>query len=442
MSCGCGKPKCDGHCGISPAVLQINNPSECTLFHRVEVPASMGTSTENPPKNGAYRNVLLVYEADDEAFLYSSDGIPTKITRITNDYVLLENKPQVNGVTLEGDKSLSDLGITDAINAGVAEGVAAEAALREAADQDLQNQIDTIEAASDVVDVVGTYAELQSYDISKLGDNDIIKVLTDETHDDAISYYRFNKQAGTWTYVGSQGPFYTKSETDATFVPQTRTVNGKALSTDITLTAIDVNALPASTVVPTVNNATLTIKQGDTTLGTFSANASENVEINLPASNSIRLTVAYGEGTWENGDMPGLDLDPDNALAKGYISGRIIPSPTFTDESTGTVYTLEDVYNLLEDGKKITLDAVPLGWYIEDSSEPVVQLVDGVPITSRVDSGRGLITYFGGAMCSCAQNYATVTMFGIAIFRYIRSSNQSVAYDFVTQGAERITQVG
>lgn len=213
MSCGCGKPKCDGHCGISPAVLQINN-SECTLFRKVEVPASMGTSVENPPKTGAYRNVLLTYEADGEAFLYSSDGIPTKITGVTSDYDLLVNKPQVNGVTLEGDKSLSDLGITGAIDAGVAEGVAAEAALRAAADQDLQNQIDTLEAASDVVDIVGTYADLLAYDTQHLQDNDIIKVLEDETHDDAISYYRFNKPTGTWTYIGSQGPYYTKEQTD------------------------------------------------------------------------------------------------------------------------------------------------------------------------------------------------------------------------------------
>ena len=91
MACGCGKPKCNGKCGISPAVLQINN-SECTLFHRVDVPASMGDSTENPPKNGAYRNVLLYYEADENAFLYNSDGIPTRITGVSTDYNLLRSR--------------------------------------------------------------------------------------------------------------------------------------------------------------------------------------------------------------------------------------------------------------------------------------------------------------------------------------------------------------
>lgn len=88
MGCNCGKPKYDGHCGASPAVLQINNPSECTLFHRVEVPASLGDSKTNPPKNGEHRNTLLFYEADQTSWLYSSDGIPTKITGATSDYAV------------------------------------------------------------------------------------------------------------------------------------------------------------------------------------------------------------------------------------------------------------------------------------------------------------------------------------------------------------------
>lgn len=81
MSCNCGKPKCKGQCGCkSPAVLQINNPSTYVSFHKVTIPASMGDSTTNPPENGKYRNVLVHYDADDTSWLYSSDGIPTKIT--------------------------------------------------------------------------------------------------------------------------------------------------------------------------------------------------------------------------------------------------------------------------------------------------------------------------------------------------------------------------
>ena len=109
MGCNCGKPKCDGHCNASPADLQINNPSECVLFHKVEIPASMGNEITIPPEPGLYKNVLLYYEATGNAYFYSSDGIATPISY--TDYTRLTNKPSINGVMLTGDKSLSDLGI-------------------------------------------------------------------------------------------------------------------------------------------------------------------------------------------------------------------------------------------------------------------------------------------------------------------------------------------
>lgn len=110
MGCNCGKPKCDGHCGISPAVLQINNPSECVLFHKVEIPASMGNEITIPPDPGLYKNVLLYYEATGNAYFYSSDGIPTPISY--TDYTRLTNKPSINGVMLVGNKTAEELGIT------------------------------------------------------------------------------------------------------------------------------------------------------------------------------------------------------------------------------------------------------------------------------------------------------------------------------------------
>ena len=94
--------------------------------------------------------------------------------------------------------------------------VSDEASARELADTNLQGQIDAITSASDVVDVVGTYSELQAYDTQHLKDNDIVKVLVDETHDNAITYYRWTHSTTpySWIYIGSQGPFYTKAESD------------------------------------------------------------------------------------------------------------------------------------------------------------------------------------------------------------------------------------
>lgn len=233
MACkGCGEA--GGHhkpgCGFSPTVLQITN-KDCTLFHNVTIPAIMGDETEVPPTNGLYKNVLLYYEASGNAYFYSSDGIPTKLTYATTDYNALTNKPTINGVTLEGNQSSSSLGIN-------------------------------------------------------------------------------------------------------------------------------------------INDATLTIKQGDTTLGTFSANASENVEINLESP--IRLSVELADTpTWSNGGALGpLFYYGQGALSSNPLANCIrvheyysTSSVNFRNEDTNDAVPIEDVFSLLESGKNIIFNNIPTVYY-------------------------------------------------------------------------------
>lgn len=98
--------------------------------------------------------------------------------------------------------------------ANLNQAIETETKAREDGDNNLQTQIDAINDSTDVKDVVGTYAELEAYDKSTLGDNDIIKVLEDESHDGAITYYRYSKADSDFNYIGETGPYYTKSETD------------------------------------------------------------------------------------------------------------------------------------------------------------------------------------------------------------------------------------
>lgn len=131
------------------------------------------------------------------------ENIPTKTSDLTND----------SGFITKNVNDLEYYSKTSAMNMAIFTAVSNEASLRQNADNNLQSQIDAITSASDVVDVVGTYQELLDYDTSSLTDNDIIKVLDDSTHDNATSYYRWNNN--TWNYLGSEGSFYTKAETDA-----------------------------------------------------------------------------------------------------------------------------------------------------------------------------------------------------------------------------------
>lgn len=186
-------PKCPKDC-------KKQNP---LIFKKTVIPAIVGNDDVTPPENGAFCNMLVVYEATGNAYLYSSDGIPTLLS--TTDYARLNNLPTINGEIILGDLTLEDLGISQLVEA--------EAEDRREADTILQTQIDAITASSDVVDIVGTYEELEEYDTSGLTDNDIIKVISDETVGGATTYYRWENHE--WVYIGAEGPYYTKNETDA-----------------------------------------------------------------------------------------------------------------------------------------------------------------------------------------------------------------------------------
>lgn len=135
------------------------------------------------------------------------------------------------------------------------------------ADSNLQTQIDAITAQSDVSDVVGTKAELSAYS-KPLYVDDIVKVLNDESQSGARSYYRCTggtAGAYTWTLIGTEAPSYTKSETYnksevdsalANKVPTTRTVDGKALSSDILVSRVLTKAQYNALTIEEKNNGT------------------------------------------------------------------------------------------------------------------------------------------------------------------------------------------
>lgn len=185
------------------------------------------------------------------------------------------------------------------------EAITAEASTRQTADAGLQSQIDAITASSDVKDIVGTKAELNNYDTSTLGNNDIIKVLQDESENNATTYYRWNATTQQFTLIGEEGPYYTKSQADTLLNAKQNTltagsnvqiVNDTISATDTTYTAgtgLALNGTQFS--VDTTTVAT----QSDLTAGlatkqdTLTAGA--NIQIN---NNTISATdTTYTAGT-------------------------------------------------------------------------------------------------------------------------------------------------
>lgn len=386
---------------VAEAVAQANAYTDDVAEGKVDKEEGKGLSEndftdEDKEKlddieDGAQENVIEVIKRNGTVLPVTDKtvdiAVPTTTSSLTNDSGYITNA--VDDLVNYYDKDDTDTLI------------ATEAETRDAADLNLQEQIDAISSASDVVDVVGTYAELQNYDTSKLGNNDIIKVLTDETHDDAISYYRWNDTTETFSYIGSQGPFYTKSETDATFVPQTRTINGKGLNSDVVLTAADVNALPASTVIPTVNDATLTIKKNGTTVTTFTANSAQS------ATADISVPTKVSDLTNDLDFVEETDL-ADVAFSGDYADLTGTPSiPTKTSDLTNDSDFVSDANYVHTDNNFTTtlknkLNGIAAGaevnvqsdWNVTDTtSDAFIKNKPSIPTkTSDLTNDSGFIT--------------------------------------------------
>ena len=334
---------------ISNHVADKNNPHEVTKtqvglgnvenLSPADMPISTATQTALDTKVDKVSTANKVYGTDDSGnqTTYNTDsfgkvddvrvgGTSVVTNKIANLGTMAGQSAESYSTTAEADAlyataaqgELADTAIQPNDNISlltnnsnyqtgtqVANAISLETAARENSDNNLQSQIDAITSSSDVTDIVGTYAQLQAYDTSSLPPNSIIKVLQDESRNNETTYYRWvvTGGVGSWVLIGEEGPYYTKSEANSTFVPQTRTVNNKALSNDITLTATDVGALPSSTVIPTVNNATLTIQKNGSTVNTFTANASTNVTANITVPTKTS-DITNDSGFITNADLP------------------------------------------------------------------------------------------------------------------------------------------
>lgn len=106
MSCGCGKDKKQSIAvaknGCCPApVIEVKSPEEVVMFHKVVVPVALGDESTYPAVKGLYKNVLMVYESNGHAYLYSSDGVPSYISFDTGGVLVVSELPEVSQATVD-----------------------------------------------------------------------------------------------------------------------------------------------------------------------------------------------------------------------------------------------------------------------------------------------------------------------------------------------------
>lgn len=202
-----------------------------------------------------------------------------------------------------------------------------ETEARSNADDNLQGQIDTIKASSDVVDIVGTYAELEQYDTTKLNDNDIVKVLEDETHDGDITYYRWSTSTEAFSFVGSLAAYYSKGETDTL-------LSGKQ------------NTLTAGTNIQIDDNV---ISATDTTYSAFtgatsSAAGAEGL-VPAPAAGD-NMKYLSGDGTWKT-------INASSVTVFYYNSGDPTASTLYSDYGMTTAVRGVDIEAAFKQSKVV-----------------------------------------------------------------------------------------
>lgn len=196
-----------------------------------------------------YNNAVMTGET-------SIPVVPSQISELENNLNYQTETEVEAKIALEANARQQADGQLQTTVGSLSDDLGAETSARREADSNLQSQIDGISASSDVKDIVGTHAELQAYDTSALGNNDIIKVLQDEMHSGETTYYRWSTTTQTFTLIGEEGPYYTKAATDALLAEKQDELTA---GTNITIVGDVISASGGPTVVQTPGVSTTSV---------------------------------------------------------------------------------------------------------------------------------------------------------------------------------------
>lgn len=354
MTCEtCGdKPKNPAK-DFTKAVIEINNPETLVLFRKVVVPTSMGDEESVPPAIGKYYNVLLVYEVNSNAYLYSSDGIPTKLTSSVAQELEERIDELSRGLQQETeDRQNADTGLNNRLV--VVEGLAATAVQPADINKVVMTDVSLDSTVTSTVQINEAKVNLSTGTTSTdnvalpVASSTQAGVMNSSTYN-AVSTNSNNISAILGGAVAVTGLSASPSQSDLTTAWQTET----GLTTLINRASIyDVTNSKVWTYYS--NDATWHAASNSTqvTVSTFT-NSSEGI---IKGSTSTGQVFAESDGT---GSVNGWDTlsgtvstnTNDISSIQGEIAGKLIANPVGVGSvvSTPTNVAYVDTANIVDD---------------------------------------------------------------------------------------------
>ena len=198
--------------------IESETTIKTTLQENIDKEETRATNAENALQKNIDSEETLRETADNTIKANLSD----EITRATSVETTLTNNLNDEINRAEDAESQLDIKIDtnknkiydtiSAISGHLSSSIISEYNDRVSVDISLQNQIDTIEATQNVIDLVADYAALTEYDTINVKVNDKIQVICDETSANQTTIYSWNNN--TWNGIGMFGPYYTKSQVE------------------------------------------------------------------------------------------------------------------------------------------------------------------------------------------------------------------------------------
>lgn len=185
------------------------------LEGKIKEEETRATNAENELQNQIDSEAKLRETADNTIQTNLSDEITGVETTLTNN--LIDEISRAENAEKELDEKINTntneiYDTISSISGQLSSELISEYNDRVSVDISLQNQIDTIEATQNVIDLVASYAALTEYDTTNVKNNDKIQVICDETSASQTTIYSWNNN--TWNGIGMFGPYYTKSQVE------------------------------------------------------------------------------------------------------------------------------------------------------------------------------------------------------------------------------------